>query len=70
MPQQSPQTAADQDLRSLEIRIDELIRTCDSLKQENRSLKSERASLIDKTETAKNRVEAIIARLKKLESEV
>ena len=63
------------DLRKLEVRIEELVRACALLKEENRSLKvrqeslmSERAELIKKTELARSRVEAIISRLKSMES--
>lgn len=62
------------DLGHLEQRIDELIDTVGSLKNENTSLRqqtdklsSERAQLIEKTELARNRVEAMISRLKSLE---
>lgn len=62
------------DLRSLEARVDELIRTCDHLRDENRALRqqqsqlvSERADLIEKSELARSRVEAMIARLKAME---
>jgi cell division protein ZapB len=63
------------DLKRLEVRLDELIRACTLLKEENRSLKArqdtlvaERAALIKKTELARSRVEAIISRLKGMES--
>ena len=63
------------DLRKLEARVDELIRTCDSLQDENSSLREtqqslvvERAELIEKTELAKTRVEAMITRLKSMEA--
>lgn len=63
------------DLKKLEVRIDELIRTCERLKDENQSLRShqttlmaERAQLIEKTELARSRVEAMITRLKAMET--
>ena len=63
------------DLASLEARVDDLIRTVDKLSEENTALRSqqnhlmaERATLIEKTEMARNRVEAMIARLKAMES--
>lgn len=66
---------SDSDLLKLEQRVDELIGTCSHLGQENRSLKAqqeklvaERAALIEKTELARSRVEAMITRLKALES--
>lgn len=62
------------DLQSLESRIDELIRACDELSEENRALRNqqanliaERATLIEKSELARSRVEAMIARLKAME---
>lgn len=66
---------AEGDLQQLEQKVDSLIRTCSKLLQENHSLKSqqehlmsERATLIEKTESARTRVEAIISRLKSLET--
>ena len=63
------------DLRNLEVRVEELIRTCERLKEENKSLRDhqgnlmqERAKLIEKTELARSRVEAMIARLKSMEA--
>lgn len=63
------------DLDDLEAKVEELIRSCASLKGENTSLRTrqdnlvtERASLIEKTELARSRVEAMIARLKSMES--
>lgn len=74
MADQELQGVTEQDLRALESRVEELIRACSHLKDENRSLKareedllSERADLIEKTELARDRVEAMIARLKSLE---
>ncbi len=62
------------DLRQLEQRIDELIDTVGLLKNENTSLRQqkdklvgERSQLIEKTEAARNRVEAMISRLRSLE---
>lgn len=63
------------DLNKLEARVDELVRTVMLLKDENRNLRSqqadlmaERSSLIEKTEMAKSRVEAMITRLRSMES--
>ena len=71
----NPNQLAEGDLQQLEQRVDSLIRTCSELLQENHSLKSqqehlmsERATLIEKTESARTRVEAIISRLKSLET--
>jgi cell division protein ZapB len=62
------------DLRQLEQRIDQLIDTVGSLKNENTNLRqqqekliAERSQLLDKTETARTRVEAMISRLRSLE---
>ena len=62
------------DLHQLEKRIDQLIDTVGSLKNENVSLRQqqeklvvERSQLLDKTETARTRVEAMISRLRSLE---
>lgn len=62
------------DLQALETQVDELIHTCDQLSDENRALRdqqstlvAERASLIEKSELARSRVEAMIARLKAME---
>ena len=64
----------EQELKGLEIRVNDLIKTCEELKKENQLLKlqqesysTERASLIDKNEQARKRVEAIITRLKSME---
>ncbi len=62
------------DLRQLEQRIDELIDTVGLLKNENTGLRqqkdklvTERSQLIEKTEMARSRVEAMISRLRSLE---
>jgi cell division protein ZapB len=62
------------DLQALETQVDELIQTCDQLTDENRALRdqqsslvTERAGLIEKSELARSRVEAMIARLKAME---
>ncbi len=62
------------DLQGLEAQVDDLIQTCDQLTDENRALRdqqsslvAERASLIEKSELARSRVEAMIARLKAME---
>ncbi len=63
------------DLKRLEIQVDELIQANTRLQNENSSLLSaqeslvaEKAELIEKTEMAKNRVEAMITRLKSMET--
>ena len=62
------------DLQQLEQRISELIDTVGLLKNENTSLRqekdklvSERGQLLEKTELARSRVEAMISRLRSLE---
>ena len=67
-------TYTESDLVKLEAQIDALIDTVSQLKQENASLRhqqdslvSERAQLIEKTELARSRVEAMITRLRSLE---
>ncbi len=64
----------DTELRRLEARMDQIVRVCDQLKEENRSLKerqdaliTERASLLQKNELVRGRVEAMIGRLKSME---
>ncbi|MCW8918429.1 MAG: TIGR02449 family protein [Gammaproteobacteria bacterium] len=66
----------DTDLKMLELRVDELIQRLTAIKNENRSLResqstliAERARLIEKTELARSRVEAMITRLKAMEQE-
>jgi len=66
----------EQDLKALEYRVDELIQLCHQLKGENQALRdqqgnlmSERASLMEKNEMARSRIEAMIMRLKTMESE-
>jgi cell division protein ZapB len=62
------------DLQTLETQVDELIQTCEQLSDENRALRdqqstlvADRAGLIEKSELARSRVEAMIARLKGME---
>jgi len=62
------------DINALELRLDDLIKNCDELREENHALKNqqdnliaERASLIEKSELARSRVESMIARLKAME---
>ena len=66
---------AELDLTRLEVRVEDLIRTVARLKNENNNLRvkqedlvTERAELIEKTEIAKTRVEAMITRLKSMET--
>lgn len=64
----------DQDLKNLEFCIEELVRICERLKNENTALRSqhqgllaERAKLIEKTELAQLKIEAIVSRLDAME---
>lgn len=67
---------AEQAIKTLTSKINDLIQLCDQLDKENRALKSEAANwaeerelLIEKTEIARDKVESMIARLKSLEQE-
>ena len=62
------------ELKRLEQRVDALVKVCDKLQDENRSLKqrqdvltAERATLLQKNEQVRARVEAMIGRLKAME---
>lgn len=64
------------DIKLLERRVDELIRLVERLREENRllrdshnALSAERTRLVEKTELARSRVEAIIERLRTMEQE-
>lgn len=64
----------DQDLKNLEFRIEELARICERLKNENTALRNqqnnllaERAKLIEKSDLAKSKLEAIASRLDAME---
>ena len=68
-------TDTDLELKRLDESVDVLLKTISQLKQENVQLRSqqeflqvERSRLMEKTETARTRVEAIINRLKAMES--
>mgnify|MGYP005753473747 FL=1 len=74
MSKNTSQQVIDQDLKRLEFRVEELIRSVERLKEENRSLRvqqehmtAERAQLIERNEMARARVEAMILRLKAME---
>lgn len=61
-------------LEKLEDKIDRLIAICDQLKSENQALREkegallrERSKLVEKNDTARSRVEAMISRLKNLD---
>lgn len=64
----------ERELKRLEKRVDALVHVCDQLQDENRSLKqrqdtltNERATLLQKNEQVRARVEAMIGRLKAME---
>ena len=68
------QKAFEAELKRLESRLDELVDICGQLKEENHSLKqrqdnliAERATMLQKSEQVRARVEAMIGRLKALE---
>lgn len=63
-------------LSALEAKLDRLVQLCEQLNQENQKLRDkesgwlrERTRLIEKNELARTRVEAMITRLKSLETE-
>jgi cell division protein ZapB len=63
------------DTRALEEKIDRLVRICERLEDENRALRdqqnsliAERATLVEKSELARSRVEAMITRLRGMEA--
>ena len=63
------------DTRALEENIDRLVRICERLEDENRALRdqqnsliAERATLVEKSELARSRVEAMITRLRGMET--
>ncbi len=65
---------ANTQLKALEKKIDELIALCQDLDRENQTLKNdqagwlrERQELIEKNETARTKVEAMIHRLRTME---
>ena len=63
------------DTQTLEEKIDRLILICGKLEDENRALRdqqnnliAERAALVEKSELARSRVEAMITRLRGMET--
>jgi cell division protein ZapB len=76
MSNNDKQGIQEQDLRALELRVEELIRACTHLKDENKTLRAREQELISdldrvatKNDQAKQRVEDMIERLKRLEDE-
>lgn len=68
---------ADFDIDLLEQHVDTVLRKCEQLREENASLRAsqehlvaERAELIEKTELARSRLEAMVARLKAMEDQL
>lgn len=75
MVSEDPSLKVELDIERLRGRIDELLRHCRRLEEENRTLQdkqtelvTERARLIAKNDEARTRVEAMITRLKALET--
>lgn len=71
---ESPEQNFSRELVRLEKRLDELVVICSQLKEENNSLKdrqdsliADRATLLQKNEQVRARVEAMITRLKAME---
>jgi cell division protein ZapB len=76
MAQTENSSIQEQDLRALEVRVEELIRACAHLKDENKTLRaqaeqlsSERDKLVETNATARARVEAMVNKLKIIEAE-
>jgi cell division protein ZapB len=74
MNEAKPKSAVELELKRLEKRLEDLIVTVTHIKEENRALRqrqdtltSERASLLQKNEQVRARVEAMIGRLKSME---
>lgn len=73
---QRPMTKPDDLLNNLEYKLDQLLERCETLQRENTELRAresdwqrERVRLVEKNELARGRVEAMIARLKALETD-
>jgi len=65
---------AETGLNKLEFRVDELVNICDQLRDENQTLRVEhaktsadKASLMEKNDQVRTRVEAMIGRLRSME---
>ncbi|WP_423896240.1 TIGR02449 family protein [Candidatus Pelagadaptatus aseana] len=66
----------DQLLQTLESKLEQLLTRCNRLQEENQAYRAketewqqERTRLVEKNELARNRVEAMITRLKSLETD-
>jgi cell division protein ZapB len=74
MSENTPKPAVELELKRLEKRLEDLIVAVTQIKEENRALRqrqdtltAERASLLQKNEQVRARVEAMIGRLKSME---
>lgn len=74
MNEPNPKSAVELELKRLEKRLEDLIVTVSQIKEENRALRqrqdaltAERATLLQKNEQVRARVEAMIGRLKSME---
>ncbi len=74
MSDAAKQQQLDLELQRIEKRVEELVRICNQLTEENRSLRqrqemlvAERAGLLQKNDLVRGRVEAMIERLKSME---
>jgi cell division protein ZapB len=74
MNEPNPKSAVELELKRLEKRLEDLIVTVSQIKEENRALRqrqdaltAERATLLQKNEQVRGRVEAMIGRLKSME---
>ena len=74
MNEPNPKSAVELELKRLEKRLEDLIVTVSHIKEENRALRqrqdtltAERATLLQKNEQVRGRVEAMIGRLKSME---
>jgi cell division protein ZapB len=74
MNEANPKSAVELELKRLEKRLEDLIVTVSHVKEENRALRqrqdtltAERATLLQKNEQVRARVEAMIGRLKSME---
>jgi cell division protein ZapB len=74
MNEANPKSAVELELKRLEKRLEDLIVTVTQIKEENRALRqrqdaltAERATLLQKNEQVRGRVEAMIGRLKSME---
>ena len=74
MNESNPKSAVELELKRLEERLEDLIVTVSHIKEENRAVRqrqdtltAERATLLQKNEQVRARVEAMIGRLKSME---